>query len=272
MTAQEFLESSTKRLREAGVPSARLDILVLMEDVLGRGRAEILAHPEMVVLGADLAKLNKFITQRQKHVPLAYIRGKVPFFGREFKINKHVLVPRPETETMVEILKKMPLPARPVLADVGSGSGCIGITAALEIPGSKALLYDIDPETLKVARQNIKTLGADARCIKSDLLGRYTPADVILANLPYVPERYAINPAAEHEPKHAIFGGKDGLNLYRRLFEQIDSLKRKPEFVLTEALPPQHQDLALIAKHRGYEIYASQDFIQAFRLADRGRV
>ncbi len=266
MTNQEFLESSTKSLEKAGVPSARLDCLVLMEDVLGRDRAKILAHPETIIQAPDLAKLNKYITQRSRHVPLAYIRGRAPFFGREFELNDRVLVPRPETETMIEMLKKLPLPAQPVLADIGTGSGCIGITAVLEIPGSKAELYDIDPEALKVANKNIQRYQANARCFKSDLLEKFSGADVILANLPYVPERYAINQAAEHEPKHAIFGGKDGLNLYRRLFEQLSALHEKPQFVLTEALPPQHPALAAIAKEAAHKLLGTQDFIQVFGL------
>lgn len=269
MTAQELLDSSIERLEKAGVPSARLDVLVLMEDILGRDRAEILAHPEMPAKTPQIAKLNKYITQRIQHIPLAYIRGKVPFFGREFVLSSCVLVPRPETETMIEILKKLPLPAQPVLADIGTGSGCIGVTAALEIPGSKAELYDIDPAALRIARKNVKLLQANARCFRSDLLSKFTRAKIILANLPYVPERYAINQAAEHEPRHAIFGGKDGLNLYRRLFEQIAALKSKPVFVLTEALPPQHPNLTVIAKNAGYEPWLSQDFIQAFRLIRR---
>ncbi len=269
MTTDDFLKTAAKTLEQAGVASARLDCLILLEDTLGLDRAAILAHPETRITPAQLSRLNKYITQRSEHVPVAYIRGRAPFFGREFVINDRVLVPRPETETMVEIFKKLPLPAHPRLADIGTGSGCIGITAALEIPGSKAVLYDIDPEALKVAGKNIKAFGANAECLKSDLLREYTPADVVLANLPYVPERYAINRAAEHEPKHAIFGGKDGLNLYRRMFEQIAALDQKPEFVLTEALPPQHPELAGIAKNAGYQPYSSQDFIQAFRLVGR---
>jgi release factor glutamine methyltransferase len=98
----------------------------------------------------------------------------------------------------------------------------------------------------------------------SNLLQRDPVSDVILANLPYVPERYAINQAAEYEPKHAIFGGKDGLNLYRQLWNQITTLPKQPAFVLTEALPTQHDDMTAIAAGSGYKLLEVQDFIQVF--------
>lgn len=267
MTVQEFLKEATKTLDTAGVPSARLDCLILLEDALNLNRAAILAHPEAAVTPPQLSKLNKQITQRANHTPLAYIRGRAPFFGREFAVNRHVLVPRPETETMIEMLKNLPLPPHPALADIGTGTGCIGVTAALEIKGARTVLYDIDPEALKVAARNIKDLNAKVTYRKADLLAAKPEADVLLANLPYVPERYSINQAAEHEPKLAIFGGKDGLNLYRRFWDQVTGLPKKPKFVLTESLPPQHDDLSALAKSSGYELYQTQDFIQIFKRA-----
>jgi release factor glutamine methyltransferase len=120
---------------------------------------------------------------------------------------------------------------------------------------------------LKVAEQNSKILKANVSCHVSDLLDEVPEADVLLANLPYVPERYSINQAAEHEPKHAIFGGKDGLNLYRCFWQQIAAMADKPKFVFTESLPPQHESLAAIAKGSGYELADIQDFIQLFRPA-----
>lgn len=265
MTTQEFLNDATKRLQKADVPSARLDCLILLEDTLQVDRASILAHPEAMLSPAKIAILNKQITQRETHTPLAYIRGKAPFFGREFLVNKHVLVPRPETETMIEIIKNLPLPPHPKIADIGTGSGCIGITAALELPGAQVALYDIDPEALKVAAQNNTQLESGVRYHQADLLNVQPVADVIAANLPYVPEKYSINAAAEHEPKHAIFAGKDGLNLYRRFWLEVASLPQKPLFVLTEALPPQHEELASLAKNAGYILEITEDFIQSFK-------
>lgn len=265
MTVQDFLKEAAKTLKSAGIASARLDCLILLENALGLDRAAILAHPEAGITPPQLSKLNKQITQRASHTPLAYIRGRAPFFGREFAVNRHVLVPRPETETMIEMLKNLPLPARPTLADIGTGTGCIGITAALELNDAKVELHDIDPAALMVATQNSKGLHATVSFHQGDLLSPEPKADVLLANLPYVPERYAINQAATHEPKHAIFGGKDGLNLYRRFWEEVAGLEHKPLFVLTESLPPQHDDLRAMAGTSGYGLYQTQDFIQVFR-------
>jgi release factor glutamine methyltransferase len=265
MTVQDFLAQATKTLSVAGIPSARLDCLVLLEDALELDRAVILAHPDTELTRPKLDKLNKKVAQREQHVPLAYIRGRAPFYGRDFVLNDHVLVPRPETETMIDLLKSIPLPAHPSIADIGTGTGCIGITAALELPGAKIELCDVDTQALRVAARNVKRFKINTPTHKSDLLKFKPSADVILANLPYVPERYTINRAAGYEPKHAIFGGKDGLNLYRRLWQQIADLKQKPLFVLTESLPPQHSDLAKLAAQAGYQPYKAQDFIQVFK-------
>lgn len=264
MTTQDFLVSASLTLARAGIPSARLDCLILLEDALDIDRTAILAHPETVISPSQLARLNKQIAQRAAHKPLAYIRGRAPFYGREFLVNTSVLVPRPETETMIEMLKELPLPSSPALADIGTGSGCIGITAALELPNAKVELYDIDREALQVAAKNAETLKASVTLRESDLLHDEPAADIILANLPYVPERYTINQAAEYEPKHAIFAGKDGLSLYRIFWRQIAELPHKPAYVLTESLPPQHADLANLAKEAGYELDATQDFIQLY--------
>lgn len=274
MTVQEFLKHATTVLSQAGIATARLDALVLLEDELGRSRAQLLAYPEDEIPPKTEVKLNKKIAQRAKHTPLAYIRGKAAFYGRDFVVNEHVLVPRPETETMIDelktILRKGATLAQLAIVEVGTGSGAIAVTTKLEFPQAKVIATDIDPEALKIARKNAQKHGADIKFLQGDLLAAISPSDnptVLLANLPYVPERYRINQAAEHEPKHAIFGGKDGLNLYRRLWEQIARLPNQPLLVLTESLPTQHADMLGLAQHAGFELQNSQDFIQVFKPA-----
>jgi release factor glutamine methyltransferase len=266
MTLGYFISRASNRLTEASVPSARLDVLVLLEDCISKDRSWILAHPELEITREQLNKLNRQIKRRESHEPLAYIRGFSEFYGRRFRVNPHVLEPRPESEAMIELLKKLKLPHRPVIADIGTGSGCLGITAALEIPKSKVSMYEIDSGAIAVARHNVHLHELSITIHKRDLLSR--PAnlyDVILANLPYVPDSWKINKAAKAEPRIAIFGGKDGLDLYRRLFSQLGNLTWKPEFILTEALPPQHEKLSQIAAKHGFNQYKSQDFIQVFR-------
>jgi len=271
MSVNDWLITSTKELQEAGIATARLDCLVLLEDALGVDRASILANLDAKLPQKTEVDLNTKIVQRVRHIPLAYIRGKVEFYGREFVINKHVLVPRPETEMMIDELKAALQKGAPhtecVIVDVGTGSGAIAVTAKLEFPKSHVIATDIAPKVTKIARQNAKKHDVNIEFTQGDLLAPLPaakPPTVILANLPYVPDRYSINKAAEHEPKHAIFGGKDGLNLYRRFWEQIARLCRKPFLVLTESLPMQHNGMLDLARQANFELRSSQNFIQVF--------
>lgn len=262
MTVGEFLKQATDLLAKAEVESARLDVLVLLEDTLDKNRANLLAHPEIELSPVQIAKLNSFIAQRQTHVPLAYIRGKAAFYGRDFVVNEHVLVPRPETESLIELAKALPISA-PRIADIGCGSGCMAITAALEIPGAAVFAYDIDPEVLNVARLNVQRLKANVQLAQSDLLKNITEQfDVILANLPYVPDEYPINQAAGFEPQLALFAGTDGLDLYRIMFGQLHD--RTVSFVITEALIEQHSALADIAAAAGYRLETTDGLAQLF--------
>lgn len=328
----DWLKASEGLLKDAGIPTARLDCLVLLEDQLAKDRAWLLSHPEYDLQGSDLKILSTNIAQRAQHVPLAYIRGKAEFYGREFIVNAHTLVPRPETETLIDLLKvvrnceadvavwedgkrkrqrkerhykfEKPEPAsslvktdegykvvwpkqaaaastrstkRSVLtyhdedlfiADIGTGSGAIAVTAKLELPEVTVAATDIDKECLETARRNAEDLGADINFLHGNLLqplelpaGKTT---ILLCNLPYVPDNFQINTAATHEPRHALFGGPDGLDLYRELFEQIKASDIKPAYILTESLPPQHEILAGIAEAAGYVCARTDDFIQVF--------
>jgi len=268
VTVQTFLDQATKRLKRAGIGTARLDCLVLLEDVMATDRASLLAHPEREMNAEHLQQLEKMVAQRAEHIPLAQVRGKTEFYGREFIITPAVLEPRPESETMIELLLNLPLDStkKVHIVDVGAGSGAIGITAVLELPDARVSLVDIDEAALMVAAQNAARFELDLPCIVDDLLShaakRGAKPDILLANLPYVPDSYQINTAALHEPRIAIFGGPDGLDLYRRLFMQCETLQ--PTYVMTESLPFQHTDLAAIANAKGYQLLQTADFIQVF--------
>lgn len=268
MTVETFLAQATKRLSTAGIATARLDCLVLLEDVLNTNRTQILAHPEIEINDEQIMYLWKMVARRANHEPLAYIRGKTEFYGREFIVDKHVLEPRPESETMIDLLKATALaalPASPHIADVGAGSGALGITAKLELPNAQVGLIEIDRAALAVAKKNVSKFSIQAACIKSDLLTQTTAHyDVILANLPYVPDGFHINPAAHAEPRLAIFGGSEGLDVYRRLFSQLESFAWRPRFIFTESLPPQHDKLASIALAAGFQLLQTEDFVQQF--------
>jgi release factor glutamine methyltransferase len=272
MTVSEWLSQSQNLLEAAGVETARLDSLVLLSDELGHDKAWVLAHPEYVLQGSVLKKLSTKITQRAQHVPLAYIRGKAEFYGREFVVNEHVLVPRPESEAMIDLLKQVTNPNSQVsIIDVGTGSGCLAITAKLELPNSTVVALDVSHECLRVAKQNATKLVADIMFLESNLLdsmqdSRFKIQDsILLANLPYVPNDYPINNAAAHEPPLALFGGSDGLKLYRKLFSQAKELR--VTCIITESLTEQHAGLIKIARENAFRHASTDGHAQLF-LAD----
>ena len=265
MTVQEFLGQATLQLQAAAITSARLDVLILLEDVLNKDRGLLLAHPEIVLTDSQLDLLNTFIVQRIKHLPLAYIRGRAAFYGRDFIVNTHVLVPRPETESMITLLKDCHFLEGAKLADIGTGSGCIGITAALEFPAAEVYVYDTSAEALKVAAANAALYKVRVQAAQQDLLtGAQEHFAVILANLPYVPTDYPVNKAASLEPAEALFSGTDGLDHYRIFWKQIAGLATKPQDVITEALPAQHASLTQLAAEAGYALHANLGFAQRF--------
>jgi len=258
-------------LTVAGINTARLDTLVLLEDVTKVNRAQLLARPELELSGPQFKLLTKMVQRRAEHEPLAYIRNKTEFYGREFYVDHRVLEPRPESETMIDLLLQLENNTSKIIIDVGTGSGALAITAKLELPSSSVVAVDIDDGCLTVASQNVQSLHAEIQAIQSNLLEAVSEqalrGAILLCNLPYVPDNFQINPAAMREPRLAIFGGPDGLDLYRKLFAYLANSISKPDFILTEALPPQHYELKTIAERASFVLDRSQDFIQCFKMA-----
>lgn len=269
MTTDDWLQDSTSVLKSSKILTARLDCLVLLEDATGRDRGWLLAHPEFELDKQTRIILDIWLAKRYKHIPLAYIRGRSEFYNHEFIVNEHTLVPRPESETIIELLKQISQGSPEItIADIGTGSGALAISAKLISPASTVMATDIDKECLRIAAQNATILSAEVIFLHGNLLEPLTgqpDPDLLLVNLPYVPDDFPINTAATHEPKHALFGGADGLDLYREMFSQIHSTDRKPEYILTESLPTQHTTLAKIAETSAYVLSGTSDFIQMFR-------
>ncbi len=276
MNIGNFIKVAQNKLKAADIATARLDTLVLLEDTLGINRARLLAEPDTELTAKQQAKLKKLLNRRAQHEPLAYIRGHSEFYGRDFVITSAVLEPRPESETIIDLFKELVLDEALGqkdnniirLADVGTGSGALGITTALEVPNCVVDLLDIDQKALKIAKINVDKFTLGLSIIRSDLLESSAKNyDVLLCNLPYVPDKYKINQAASFEPKLALFAGPDGLDLYRKLFRQIQDLTHRPLYLLIEALPQQHTDLQQIASQASYKLQKTDDFIQLFKLA-----
>ncbi len=287
MRVDDWLRVNTKQLQAHDISSARLDCLILLEEALQKDRGWLLAHLDLPLSPTQIEQLDRQITRRTTHEPLAYIRGGSEFYGRTFAVNNHTLEPRPETETMIQMLEaeigasksknNMPKEAPPLtqnwhIIDIGTGSGVLAITAKLLIPSAIVTAIDIDSECLRITHSNASAHRADIATLQGDLLEPLLTSQksiiqpiIILANLPYVPTNWNINKAAQHEPRQAIFGGKDGLELYRRLFDQIKASHIKISDIFTESLPPQQSELASIAAVAGYTQHNAQDLIQHFK-------
>lgn len=266
MTINQFLNEALTKLKSSSSP--RLDSLLMLETTTDKDRAWILAHQDAALSQLQQLALQQMLARRLRHEPMAYIIGQAEFYGRSFYVDNRVLVPRPESETLIEMLQLIDLGLEPVIVDVGTGSGALGITAALELPVSHVKLVDIDKGCLAVAKQNAARHKANVEIILSNLLDGLhgQKIDVLLCNLPYVPDDFTVNSAAKHEPELAIYGGQNGLDLYRKLFSQIAG-GANPRYVLTESLPTQHHKLAIIARDHGYEQTRQDDFIQLFEPA-----
>jgi release factor glutamine methyltransferase len=257
-----------RRLNEAGVDSPRRDCLVLVEDLLKKDRSWVNAHADFKLANGQVKVLDKQIDRRVKHEPLAYIRTKAWFYKRFFKVTPDVMIPRPESESMIEIIKDMNSPR---IIDIGTGSGCLAITAKLELPDSEVTAIDIDEKALNLAKVNAKEHNAEVSFIKGSLISPMSDENLsdsaVLANLPYVPEGFITSEEINYEPKTALFSGRDGLDHYRSFWQEIGSLKIKPGVILVESLENQHKTMKELADNAGYKLVGSRILIQIFKPA-----
>lgn len=263
MTILEWLVSSMKKLNEAGVDSPRRDCLVLVEDLLNKDRSWVNAHSDFRLSNGQIKKLDMQVNRRIKRKPLAYIRGKAWFYGRFFEVNPDVLIPRPESEGFIKLLKNI----RPKsIADIGTGSGCLAITVKLELPETEVIATDIDKKTLAVARKNAENHGVKVKFIEGSLLEPIKDhAEVVMANLPYVPDGLITSEEINYEPKNALFSGKDGLDHYRKFWEQVKGSAKKPTHILTESLENQHEQMKKLAAAAGYALEKTDILVQQFK-------
>lgn len=284
MTLKKWLTNSVKQLEQINIQTATLDALLLCVEVLKKSKSWVLTHDDHILSARQLSRLNALLQRRMNHEPLAYIVGKSEFYGREFNVSADTLQPRPETETMVEMClthfmddERGTRNEDALLVDLGTGSGCIAITIALELArtrnkerGVRIVATDISMNALTVAKRNARHRKANVDFYQGNLLEPILPilysssTVYILANLPYVPESHTINQAAMHEPSIAIFGGEDGLMHYKNMFEQLTQI-HGPITIYTESLPPQQDELQQIAQAHGFVLFDTQDLIQAFR-------
>ena len=224
------IKQATERLQASARGDARLDAETLLIHVLGRNRAYLYAHSDLELSCRELSTYHELLERRANGEPLQYITGHQEFWGLDLLVTPAVLIPRPETEHSVEAaLELLRDIASPHIIDVGTGSGCIALALASELPQAKIDAVDISADALKIARSNAQRLGLGGQIqfAQSDLLDKYHDLghayDMVISNPPYVGESEADKLQIEvrhHEPHCALFGGREGLDVYRRLIPQ----------------------------------------------------
>jgi release factor glutamine methyltransferase len=217
MTLREALTHASKHI-------ARRDAETLLAHILHQPRTHLLTHPDSTLTPAQLEAFNRLTTRRSNGEPLQYLTETQEFFGLNLRVTPAVLIPRPETEHLVEAVLSWTRtqPATPLhILDVGTGSGAIAIALAANLPNATIIATDIAPAALTIARENAATHNTRIRFEQADLLPHLTtPLDILVSNPPYIPTTDAPTLQREviaHEPHNALFAGPDGLDLYRRL-------------------------------------------------------
>ncbi|MEA1961400.1 MAG: peptide chain release factor N(5)-glutamine methyltransferase [Bacillota bacterium] len=274
---KDLLEWTTRYFQEKGVEESRLEADILLAHVLQKDRVYLYANYDRPVNAAERAAFRQIIQRRAKKEPVAYILGHKEFMSLDFVVSPAVLIPRPDTERMVEVAVDI---ARNEsvrrICDVGTGSGVIAISLAKEL-GQNICVYAVDSseEALDIARQNAERHGVSAEFIHSDLLenlSRSDKMDIIAANLPYISHAIwtQLDPEVrDYEPKHALVADCDGLELYRKLIPQAHECLRPGGTLLMEIDPRQAEAArAMITGFEDVKIiqdYAGRDRIVSGR-------
>jgi len=256
-TIEKTLKKGYQKLSRAKLPNVHLDAELLLEQVMKKSRAHILAHPEKKLTNKQINKYQLLITKRERLMPIAYLTENKEFYGRNFFVDQRVLIPRPETEILVEKALKI-LRATKNLTytiDIGTGSGCIITTIACELSQKSNfnfLAVDISPTALTLARRNAKKhqVNTKIKFILGDLakplldgiyLKKYQnftqPIDVLItANPPYLKTKEMCEPSIKYEPRLALLGGSDGLRYYKKLAQQLQLLQKKLPYLIIHLL------------------------------------
>ena len=277
MTITEWLRDATNELADAMLPSPRLDAEIILAHTLRKPRTYLHAHSddELSPRNEDIA--NARIDLRMDRVPVAYIIGHKEFYGRRFQVNPNVLIPRPESEQLITMLKQL-LPATAALAgiapkrlvDIGTGSGCLGITAKLEFPELEIALTDTSRHALTVAKKNASLLNAEVETFVSDLLFDYPYSpDIVVANLPYVDKSWDfLSPELANEPDEALYADDNGLAIIKRCIEQVAARAKPDTLLLLEADTRQLDAIVSYAREYKFKERLRDEFAVALSLAN----
>lgn len=262
-----WLEWATDELKKAATPSPRLDAEIILAHTLRKPRTYLHTHASELLDPRMQEVADARLLLRLDRTPIAYIVGHKEFYGRQFKVTPSTLIPRPESEAMITLLKKWikKAPGKK-LVDVGTGTGCLGITAKLEHPELDVTLTDLSRHALHVAQWNAAHHKATVSLLHSDLLEKYPfTADIILANLPYVDKKWQRSPETNHEPAEALFASNGGLHIIGRLLAQTASQLATGGIIFIEADPRQHEAITHSATAHNLSLCETEGFILTFQ-------
>ena len=255
MTYREAVEFGTKCLTDAGVPDAALDAWYLLQMVCKIERSYYYVHGEEDITQDAQKEYEIAVQKRAEHIPLQYIIGEQEFMGLRFKVNSNVLIPRQDTETLVEQVLKIVKPGMKVL-DLCTGSGCVLISVLKNAPELTGMGSDISKTALLVAKENAKLHEVDAEWVRSDLFDNITETfDVIMANPPYIPtgENLSLMPEVrDFEPENALDGGADGLDFYRKIAGQVKDYLNPGGYVYMEIGYDQGEAVSELMRNAGF--------------------
>lgn len=231
MIISEILKRATLKLENAGIETPRLDAMILLETALGKERSFLITNSERSISEKDSASFEKMMARRIKREPISQIVGKKEFYGRDFRVSKDVLTPRPETELIVDAaLKRYNKSSEINILDLGTGSGCILLTLLAELPLAHGTGVDKSKSALAIAGKNAYDLKIErVEFVNSDWCQNLKPQrkfSLIVSNPPYIPKREqdGLDEELNYEPETALFGGDDGLECYRQLASEISKL------------------------------------------------
>lgn len=257
-TILKVLQWTQKRFAERGLRTPRLDAEVLLAHLLRRDRVSLYTHFDQPLAKEELGAFRELIKRRLGGEPVAYLVGKQEFWSLSFAVDPRVLIPRPETEGLVEaVLSLLAGRAAPTVADIGTGSGAIAVAVAHERPDARVLAVDRSAEALAVARENALAHGAAVEFLEGDLLAPLSgrgPFDVIASNPPYIAEGDfpSLPPEVRREPRGALLSGPDGLDAIRRLVADAKSLLAPGGALALEVGAGQAQAVASLLTAGGY--------------------
>lgn len=269
MIISEWLKIATKSLKTTNIPSARLDAELILANTLRKNRTYLHAHLDEEIDPRRFDIANARLDLRLDRVPIAYILGYKEFYGRRFTVSPSVLIPRPESEDLISLFLELTASeiAEKVLIDVGTGSGCLGITAKLERSNLSVILSDISKPALNIAEKNANALNADVHIQQQSLLnGQLKPVDYIFANLPYVDKNWDVSPELQYEPGIALFAEDEGLKLILQLISQVPRCLTSEGLLFIEADPQQHNRIIDEAVKNGFVKERVLNYILVLRL------